>query len=343
VSAAVLPRLLAPSPLGPLEVRSTFAGLLAPTTSDAERAAVLVALEARELSAGELTLFAEEMRRRARPFPVPRRDRPVDLCGTGGARTPSFNVSTVAALVVAAAGAPVVKHGNRSARGTCGSSDLLEALGLPVVRSREFSRVSYRRHRIAFLHAPLYHPETAAVAPVRRLLGIPTIFNRLGPLSNPASVPYQVVGTPDLPTAEIFSRVLVRLGVARGIAMSSADGSDEFSPRAPTTALVWRGRTLRRRTFLPARWLEPDDRRGAWGPLPADDAAGETERILAGGGGARRGAVLLTAGAALWTAGASSTFADGIDRAQEALDDGRAARLLAELRSLGTRYRAEAG
>jgi anthranilate phosphoribosyltransferase len=342
MTGPILARLLDPAPLGSPEAGAVFTRLLDPDAPETERAALLVALAARPVSDRELALFAGEMRRRARPFEVPRTDRPIDLCGSGGARTPSFNVSTVSAFVVAAAGTPVVKHGNRSARGICGSSDLLEALGLPVVRSLEFSRVSYRRHRLAFLHAPLYHPETAAVAPVRRVLGIPTIFNRLGPLSNPARVPHQVVGAPDLATAEIFSRVLGRLGVGRGMAMTSADGCDEFSPRARTTAFVWQGRTVRRRTFAPERWLDPEDRHGSFAPLAPDAAAQETERILAGGGGARRGAILLTSAAALWTAGAAPSFARGIRAAEQALDDGGAARRLREMQTLGRRYRAEA-
>lgn len=342
MTGPLLARLLAPGRLGPADVRATFDRLVDPATPDAERAGLLVALAARPISDAELAPFALEMRRRAVPFPVPARDRPIDLCGSGGARTPSFNVSTVSAIVVAAAGAPVVKHGNRSARGICGSSDLLEALGLPVVTSRDFSRASYRRHRLAFLHAPLYHPATAAVAPVRRLLSVPTIFNRLGPLSNPARLRRQLTGAPDLATAAIFSRVLARLGVERGMSMTSDDGCDEFSPRARTRAIVWSGRTRRRATFHPERWLDPDDRRGSWGALAPPEAAAEAERILAGGGGARRGATLLTSGAALWLEGAAPTFAAGFARAQEALDDGRAFRLLERLRTLGARYRGRA-
>jgi anthranilate phosphoribosyltransferase len=342
LTGSILPRLLSLPPLRGAEVRETFARLLDPSSSDVERAAILVAVSARGPDDRELALFAGEMRRRARPFPIPRGDRPIDLCGSGGARTPSFNISTVSALVVAAAGVPVVKHGNRSARGVCGSSDLLEALGLPVVRSREFSRRSYRRYRIAFLHAPLYHPETAAVGPVRKLLPIRTIFNLLGPLTNPAQVPLQVVGAPDLPTAAIFSKVLARLGVRRGVAMTSVDGCDEFSPRAGTTAFVWKGRTTHRRTIAPADWLAADDRRGSFAPMPPPEAAEEVDRILAGGGGARRGAALLTSGTAIWTAGAAPTFARGIALAAEAIDDGRAARLLRALRTLGRDFPSEA-
>jgi anthranilate phosphoribosyltransferase len=331
-------RLLEPRALSSSEVRATFDALVAPDATEAERAAILVSLAARRESAEELAEFAREMRRRARPFPLARGDRPLDLCGSGGAPRPSFNVSTVSAFVVAAAGASVVKHGNRSARGPCGSSDLLEALGLPVTSSEAFARESYRRYRLAFLHAPLFHPATKAVAPVRKLLGIPTIFNRLGPLSNPAHVPYQVVGMPHRNAARLVAAVLPRLGVTRGLAMSSADGCDEFSPRARTAAIAWGDGRSRSLAFRPEAFLPPEDRRGDWGPLAPSEAAAEAERLLAGGGGARRGAVLLTAGAALWVAGRSRSFGDGVDRARSALDDGRAERRLHEMQALAARY-----
>ena len=339
----VLARLLRTGRLTAREIRATFGRLVDPRTADVERAAILIALAGRSLSVPELAAFAGEMRRRATPFPLPSGDAPVDLCGSGGAPRPSYNVSTVSAVVVAAAGAPVVKHGNRSARGVCGSSDLLEALGLPVTRSRGFGRATYRAHRLAFLHAPLYHPATAAVAGVRRALGLPTVFNRLGPLSNPARVPFQVVGAPDLPTAEMFSRVLDRMGVRQGISMSSVEGCDEFSPQRLTNAVLWDHGRFRTARIDPRRWIEPDDRRGPWGPLPPAEAADEAERILSGGGGARRGAVRLTSGAALWTAGRTTTLDAGIAEATAAIDDGRAADLLADLRRIARQYRREGG
>ncbi len=337
--APTLERLLEPASLTPSEVRTTFDALVAPGTTETERAAILVALAGRNANAGELAAFAKEMRRRARPFPLARSDEAVDLCGSGGAPRPSFNVSTVSAFVIAAAGVSVVKHGNRSARGLCGSSDLLEALGLPVTTSLPFARASYRAHRLAFLHAPLYHPATHAVAPVRRLLGVPTIFNRLGPLSNPARVRFQVVGMPNRDAADLASVVLPQLGVDRGLSMTSADGCDEFSPRAPTTAFVWNGRRRDRREFHPEDHLPSEDRRGDWGSLPPTEAANEAARILAGGGGARRGSVLLTSGAALWTTGRTPTLHDGVELARVVLDDGRAERLLGDLQRLALRYR----
>jgi len=339
MSGSTIARLLDPAGLTGTEARKVFDVLVAPRTSDAERAAILVALEARGASVEELAAFALEMRRRARPFSVPRRDRPVDLCGSGGARQPSFNVSTVSAFVVAAAGGAVVKHGNRSARGPCGSSDLLEALGLPVTTSVPFARATYRLYHLAFLHAPLYHPATRAVAPVRQLLGTPTIFNRLGPMSNPARVPFQVVGMRDEVAAARAAEVLSRIGVRRGLAMTSADGCDEFSPRARTTAYVWNGKVRSRRSIRPQDLLPVEDRQGDWGPLLPPEAAEETERILAGGGGARRGAVLLTSGAALWISGRSRNLPEGLDRARSALDSGRAEVLLRHLQRLARRYR----
>jgi anthranilate phosphoribosyltransferase len=331
-------RLLDRQPLTTIEVHRTFEALLAADASEAERTAVLVALSARGESIEELAAFALEMRRRARPFPLARGDRPIDLCGSGGAPRPSYNVSTVSAFVVAAAGASVVKHGNRSARGLCGSSDLLEALGLPVTTSLEFPRTTYRKFRLAFLHAPLFHPATRAVASARKALGIPTLFNRLGPLSNPARVPFQVVGVPNVSTAERTAAVLPRLGVRRGLAMTSTEGCDEFSPRARTTAIVWTEKGARRLSLRPERFLPAEDRKGDWSSLSPAGAAAEAERILAGGGGARRGSVLLTSGAALWIAGRAPTFAAGVDAARAALDDGRAERLLSVLRALARNY-----
>ena len=302
-----------------------------------ERAAILVALSARGNPAEELVAFAREMRRRAVPFPIPARDRALDLCGSGGAPRPSFNVSTVSAFVVRAAGLRIAKHGNRS-RGVCGSSDLLAALGLPVMTSIPFARASYSRYGIAFLHAPLFHPATRAVAAVRRRLGVPTIFNRLGPLASPARVRCQVTGAVDVPTAFTTATVLRSLGVPRGVAMTSDEGCDEFSPRGPTTAVVWNPSRTRRLRIRPGDFLTSDDRRGAWGPLPPSAAAEEAERILAGGGGARRGSVLLTSGAAIWVAGEVRSLGAGVDRARDALDSGAAETVLEQLRGLAAGY-----
>jgi anthranilate phosphoribosyltransferase len=332
-----LARLLDPAPLSARDVTTTFDALTSATSDDTDRAALLLALRARGDRADELVRFAREMRRRAVRFPVPGRDHAVDLCGSGGARRPSFNVSTASAFVVRAAGQRVVKHGNRSRR-VCGSSDVLAALGLPVLTSIGFARASYRRFGIAFLHAPLFHPATRAVAAVRRRLGVPTVFNRLGPLTNPAGVGCQVTGVVDVPTAIATASVLPQLGVRRGIAMTSDEGCDEFSPHGLTTAIVWRPGSRRKLRVDPADYLDGEDRRGPWAEMAPTAAAEEVERIFAGGGGARRGSVLLTSGAALWVAGRAPSLAAGVRRAQLALDSGAADRLLADVRRLAGAY-----
>jgi len=342
MSGPLLARLLRSTELRPGEVRATFEALTAPNATDLERASLLVALTARGNRPAELVALAREMRRTAVAFPLSRGPAPVDLCGSGGARVPSYNVSTVSAFVVRAAGVPVVKHGNRSRR-VCGSSDLLDALGLPILTSRSFPRASYRRHGIAFLHAPLFHPSMAALGPVRAQLGVPTVFNRLGPLTNPARVRRQVTGAPDAATAREIPKMLRALGVDRGIAMASDDGCDEFSPRSATTGYLWSPGQSRPLRVRPADYLPPEDRRGSWGPLPAPAAAEEAERLLAGGGGARRGSILLTSGAAIWIAGRASNLAGGVERAREALDSGAAEDLLGRLRTLAAKYPRQSG
>jgi len=337
VTAALLQRLLDPNDLRPAEVRAVFETLVAPSTDATERAALLVALTARGNRPTELLALAREMRRRARPFPISAQDRAIDLCGSGGATVPSFNVSTVSALVVRAAGVSVAKHGNRSRRG-CGSSDLLEALGLPVVTSIAYATATYRKHRIAFLHAPLFHPSMAALGPIRARLGVPTVFNRLGPLANPAGVRFQVSGVPDRAAAPVTASLLRTLGVRSGFAMTSDDGCDEFSPRSATTVVAWNGPRTRRFRVHPSELLDREDRRGSWGALDPSAAADETERLLAGGGGARRGSVLLTSGAALWVAGVAPDLDRGVDQAREALDSGGAEQLLGELRAMAPRF-----
>jgi anthranilate phosphoribosyltransferase len=332
-----------PVPLGPRPSKiaspraidsSLFQRLIAPETSEPERIALLRRLERVPWTPEVLHAWATMLRRRAIPFPVPRGDRTLDLCGTGGARLPSFNVSTVSALVVATAGVPVVKHGNRSARGLTGSSDLLDAWGLPILRSRDFARESYRRYRIAFLHAPLYHPSMKAVASARRALGRRTAFNLMGPLINPVRPTYQLVGAPDARTADILAQALRLRRVRRVLGLSSPEGCDEISPHHPTQATVRIEDRRRGILLLPDQLLTPSERRGSWAPLPPRQAARAADRILEGALGARRGAVLLTSATALWLAQRVATLEEGVEQARELLDHGDAAMLRDRLKAL---------
>ncbi len=332
--APFLQRMSDDTPLSSAEVERIFTTLIGKETDESERTAILMAWNGRPSTSGESVAIARAMRRRAVPFDVPGGRKAVDLCGSGGAPRPSFNISTVSAFVVAGAGQPVIKHGNRSARGPCGSSDLLEALGLPIVTSIRFARETFRQEGLAFLHAPLFHPVTHAVARARKTLGIPTIFNQLGPLVNPAGVSFQVVGVGDARTAERVAEILPRLGVHRGLSISSEEGADEFSPVRDTEGFSWAGLLRRRQVVHPERYLSSDERRGSWDPLEPKAAARETERLLAGGGGARRGAVLLTSGAALWVTGRARSIGQGVELARESLDSGAADQRLQSLQTL---------
>ena len=330
----LLQRVLSTSPLRRVDARHVFDTLGAPATQDAERAALLMALNVRPRTVEDLTSLAFEMRRRAEPFSPRGREQAIDLCGSGGAPLRSFNVSTVSAFVVAAAGQPVIKHGNRSARGTCGSSDLLNALGLPIFASRAYPKETFRRWRLAFLHAPLYHSVAGAVAGIRKQLGIPTIFNELGPLANPAGVPFQVTGVADASRQRLVAGALQRLGVRRGMVVTSDEGADEFSPKQTSRVLEWgSGRFITHRVKA-SSLLPPPDRRGSWSSLDPHDAARQTERLFEGERGARRGAALLTSAAALWVGGRSKSLGAGIQIATDALDSGVVASLLGDMQDL---------
>ncbi len=324
-------RLLHRQDLSPSEAYRLAGRLASGALPQALAGALLAALAEKGEGREEIFAFASFLRRHARRFLSGEVGPAVDLCGTGGAVRPTFNVSTVSAFVVAAGGLPVVKHGNSSARGPCGSSDLLEALGLPVKTAASYGEESFRRERLAFLHAPLYHPVTARVVPIRRALGGRTIFNLLGPLTNPAPIRTQLVGCFDWAYARAASGLLPRLGVPRSLTFTGEGTTDEFLPDGWTLGIVRRGKRGTTRRFDGGRYLERKERRGPLGPLPPAAAAQEAERLLSGGAGARRGSVLLTAGAAFWVSGQERTMKEGVERARELLDGGQA---LAKLRAL---------
>jgi anthranilate phosphoribosyltransferase len=300
-----------------------------------EAGALLSAMAERGETAEELLGFARTLRKLAIPFDVPGARDGVDLCGTGGAPFPTFNVSTVAAFVVSACGQPVVKHGNSSHRGPCGSSDLLEALGLPVKTSLEFPQATFEKESLAFLHAPLFHRATRNVAPVRQRLGTRTIFNLLGPLTNPAHPRYQLVGAYSTGYAQLAVEVLPRLSCERVLAVHGDEGCDELSPGGPSSVFRWDDHGLSIERVEPEDLLSPGERDGDWTPLPPTEAARETEMILQGSReNARAGAVVLAAGAALWVTGRTEDLEGGVTRAREGIRSGRALSKLESLRAL---------
>jgi anthranilate phosphoribosyltransferase len=278
----------------------------------------------------EIVGLARTMRARAtklsRPFaPV------FDTCGTGGDGANTFNVSTVAALVLAASGVRVAKHGNRSASSRCGSADLLEALGVNVSAEPPVVERCLERANIAFFFAPVFHPSMKHAGPTRKELGIRTAFNLLGPLTNPAGASRQLVGVPRPELTELVARSLAQLGAERAWVVHGADGLDEISTTGYTKVSECRGGTVN--TF----YLHPADvglPKSAAEELKGGDAAENAaiaKAVLGGTQGGARDVVLLNAGASLLIAGRAATVRDGIAAAAEAIDSGRAAAVLQTL------------
>lgn len=338
LSHRVLLRLQRGEDLDPELAREVARGFLDGSFPPATMRDLLVELARKGESEEEVYAFASALRESARPFQGPRAAGAVDLCGTGGAPFPTFNISTVSSFVVSGAGAPVAKHGNVSGRGPCGSSDLLEALGLPIRSSIAFAEESWRSERVAFLHAPLYHTATRQVGPVRKEIGGRTVFNLLGPLTNPASVPAQLVGSYSKEYARLAVPLLHRLGVRRVLGVHGLGGTDELTSKEKGWLLHGfpedpdRGREGQ---VEPSRFLSKEDRSGDLRPRPPGEAARLAVDLLNGGGdGAVRGSVLLTSGAALWVQGRAPGLKEGVEMAKAAIQDGTAAGKLHRLQEL---------
>ncbi|MEX2289733.1 MAG: anthranilate phosphoribosyltransferase [Mycobacteriales bacterium] len=304
--------------------------VMAGEATPAQVAGFVVALRAKGETPEEVAGLVEVMLAEAAPVTVP--GRVVDTCGTGGDRSNTVNLSTMAALVVAGAGVPVVKHGNRAASSACGSADLLEQLGVVVDLPPAAIGPCLASAGIAFCFAPVFHPGMRHAAVARRDLGVPTVFNVLGPLTNPARPAAQAVGVSDPRLAPVMADVLARRG-ADALVFRGDDGLDELTTTGPSTVWVVSGGAVRRESFDPADLgvarATLEQLRGAG---PAHNA-GVSRDLLAGARGPVRDAVLLNAAAALAAhAGGDGPLVprleDGWDRAAQALDGGAARDLL---------------
>lgn len=328
--ASALGALVAGDDLDEVTARTLMDGLMAGDVDPALTGALLTALRIKGESAPEVTGFVRAMVAAATPFPLPDGllDRAVDTCGTGGDGAGTINVSTVAALVVAAAGVPVVKHGNRAATSLAGSADLLEAWGVEIDLGPEAARRVLEEVGVTFLFARRYHPAMRHVAPVRSALGMRTVFNLLGPLANPAGVRRQIVGVPDTRIGELVARTLARLGHLRALVVHGEDGLDELT--TTTISRVWEVRSgaVEQWTVDPA---ELGLARAEAHDLQGGDAARNREladAILRGEPGPHADLVALNASAALLVADAVPDLAAGLVRAREVLADGAAATVL---------------
>jgi anthranilate phosphoribosyltransferase len=305
--------------------------------SDAQMAAFLTALRLKGETEEEIAGAAQAMRNRCVRLPADEIKGAIDTCGTGGDGAGTVNVSTLAALTAAGAGAKVAKHGNRSVSSRCGSADLLEALGVRIDAPPEISTRCLDEAGFAFLFAPLYHPAMKVVVPVRREMGIRTIFNILGPLCNPVGVRRQLIGVYSRDLVQVIAAVLKRLGCEKAMVVASEDGLDEISVCAPTTAAILseNGETKTISINPSDVGLEIHSAQSVKGGDPRENAATSME-VLSGAKGPIRDAVLINTGAALMVAGLASDLKEGIIFAGRSLDSGEAMAILQKVRSITT-------
>jgi anthranilate phosphoribosyltransferase len=317
------------------QARSAFEAIMDGVVPPSRLAGFLVGLRMRGETASELAAFARVMRERVTRV---RSDRAVllDTCGTGGDGAGTFNISTLSALVAAGAGAAVAKHGNRAVSSRCGSADLLEALGIQVDTPVALVERSLRDAGIGFLFAPALHGAMRHAVPVRRELGVRTVFNLLGPLTNPAGARHHLLGVFGPAWAETLAKALQELGSERAMVVHGA-GLDEIALHAETHVAELHQGTVRTYTIAPEdAGLRRAPLQEVAGGGPAQNAAIAAE-VLAGRPGPRRDIVLLNAAAALIVAGIAADFREGATLAARAIDSGEAGRVLESVRVIAPR------
>jgi anthranilate phosphoribosyltransferase len=312
--------------LSQAEAGEVLGRIMEGAASEIEIAAFLIALRTKGETEEELAGLAATMRALATPVRTSRHDL-VDTAGTGGGR-PTFNVSTTAALIAAGAGCAMAKHGNRSATGLSGSADVLEALGARIDLDAQAVGRCIDEAGFGFMFAPAHHQATRWVVPVRKELAVRTIFNFLGPLTNPAGARRQVIGVSDPAYLDRIAGALTRLGADRALVVSSEDGLDEMSTSAPTHVVEVQDGRIDRYVVAPADFgLQPAPPEAIGGGTPERNAQ-VTRAILAGEPGPERDLALLNAGAAIYAGGIAESVADGVECAREAVDSGAAERTL---------------
>ena len=326
---AALARLVEGATLTVDEARGAMGAVMDGGATPSQLAALLMGLRMRGETVDELAGFAAAMRERVVRVEAP--DGAIDVVGTGGDGSGTFNISTTAALVAAAAGVPVAKHGNRAITSKAGSADVLDALGVRIDHDAASAGAALREHGFAFLFAPNFHPAMRHAGPTRREIGVRTAFNLLGPLTNPAGTRRQLLGVADPAAAARMAEVVRRLGTDRTFVIHG-DGVDELPLDGSGVAYLVAGDGIERHV-IDATAL--GFKRAATTRLSggtADENAGLSEAVLRGEPGARRDVVLLNAAAALLVAGAVERMEEGIERAALVIDAGEASALLERLR-----------
>jgi anthranilate phosphoribosyltransferase len=325
-----LHRVLAGHDLDAAEAEAAMGEIMAGGAPEGRIAGYLVALRMKGETPDEVVGSARALRAAGTRI-APRREPLLDTCGTGGDGSGTFNISTAAGLVAAAAGAAVAKHGNRSVSSRCGSADVLKELGVAWDAEPDAVAASVERHGFGFLFAPRFHPAIRHAMPARIALGTRTLFNLLGPLANPAGARRQVMGVFSREVLDLAGEALRGLGAERAFVVHSRDGLDEVSPSAPTDVVEVTPDGTRRLRVEPSDFGLPAAPAGAVAGGTTAENAAMLRGVLAGEPGPRRDAVLMNAAVAVVAAGIARDFRSGAEAAAAAVDDGRAARLLAAL------------
>ena len=326
-------RVLSGETLDAATAEATFDRFMSGEATQAEMAALLAALRMRGATPAEVAGGVRALRKAMIPLALDD-DRLIDTCGTGGGTLTTFNISTAAAIVAAAGGVRIAKHGNRSFTSKCGSADVLEMLGIPIELPLEDEKRMFEATGFVFMFAPAHHPAMRHVGSVRAALGVTTIMNLLGPLANPAGVRRQIVGVAHRDVQRLVADALLELGHVRALVVHGEPGMDELSPLGPTRVFRVEDGTLSEFEVAPSDFGWPEY-------APAYLAGGEPEenaervrRVIGGGEtGAGRAAVVLNAAAAFWAAGAVDTLAAGVAAAEQSIDSGAAEEQLQSLQS----------
>ena len=328
-----LEQLLEDRDLSEVQAASLLHALTAPDLAPAMAGALLTALRIKGITADEVRGFAGAMRALALKPAIPQGLDAIDIVGTGGDGSGSVNLSTGAALLAAACGLPVVKHGNRSISSRSGSADLIEALGFKMPLDENRAAECFVATGFTFLFAPYFHPAMKAVAPIRSALGIRTVFNLLGPLTNPAAPRFLLVGAYDAPTAELMAGTLAGMSIKRGWVLHGAGGWDEATPMGSFVAFDVQGTEITRREINPEEFGIP---RCAARDLKGGDARANLKALIdvfeGKDQGPHRDTLLLQCGLALNIAGRSQSIAGGIALARAVLDTGKAQAWLQKLK-----------
>ena len=318
------------------EARQVMDEIMEGKASDVQKSAYLTALSLKGETIDEITASAAGMRSHC--INLLHNVDALEIVGTGGDGANSFNISTTAAMVIAAAGVPVAKHGNRAASSRCGAADVLEALGVNINLPPEQSARLLRQIHICFLFAQLYHKSMKYVAPVRKELGIRIVFNILGPLTNPAGANMEVMGVYDESLVEPLAQVMGKLGVTRGMVVYGQDKLDEISMSAPTSICEIRDGWFQSYEITPEQFgYDRCAKEDLVGGTPEENARITLDILEGRERGPKRQAVCLNAGAAIYIAGKVPTMAEGVRLAEQLIDDGSARQKLEQFREESNR------